>query len=222
MKLVILTIFLCFFTNLATAQIDKSLNLPIPSDLQNPMTLPNDSEPVIKMPKSSPSLTNPDYRTGIKVPSMLGRKKEKKENIMSTETGLLTRTIDFKPGYLEKFRDPGGKGNTKTQYLGEFSSNGRFVEIYCRDHEYVDGDRIQILHNGDIVAPNEVLLGSFQPVLITLEKGNNRIEFKALNEGSSSPNTAEFIVYDELGNVITHNRWNLATGVKASILIHKP
>ncbi len=220
MKLFFLILCFLFFTQIATSQIDDSWDGQIPAEWENPLNIPTGS-PVIKMPKSSPSLTDLKYRKGIKVPSTLNRKK-KKENIMSTETGLLTRTIDFKPAYLDQFRDTGGRGNQKTQYLGEFSSSGRFVEIYCRDHEYVDGDIIQVLLNDEIVVHSQVLTGSFQPVLVTLQKGSNRIEFKALNEGSSSPNTAEFIIYDEVGNVITHNRWNLATGVKASVLIRKP
>ena len=223
MKLCVLTFCLLIFSvDHAFSQIDEMNSKPVPPELKNIFKADDDSKPLLDLPKQSVSLTDPKHRNGLQVPSFLVEKEEKKENIMSTKTDLLERTIEYKPTYLEQFRDSGGKGNQKTQYLGEFSATGKFVEIYCRDHEYVDGDRVQISINGKIVALSQELRGSFQPVLVTLEKGENRIEFKALNEGTSSPNTAEFIVYDELGNVITHNQWNLATGVKASILIHKP
>jgi len=42
-----------------------------------------------------------------------------------------------------------------------------------------------------------------------------------LNQGESGPNTAEFQILDEHGNVISSNQWNLATGVKATIILIK-
>ena len=56
---------------------------------------------------------------------------------------------------------------------------------------------------------------------IPLEVGINEISFVALNQGTSYPNTAGFKVYDDSGNVISSNEWNLATGAKAVILIAK-
>ena len=43
----------------------------------------------------------------------------------------------------------------------------------------------------------------------------------ALNQGASGPNTAAFSVYDDAGNLITSNEWNLTIGVKASIIVIK-
>ena len=37
----------------------------------------------------------------------------------------------------------------------------------------------------------------------------------------SGPNTAEIIVYDDQGKLVGTNRWNLATGVKATYIIYK-
>ena len=51
--------------------------------------------------------------------------------------------------------------------------------------------------------------------------GFNIIDFVALNQGSSGPNTAEVRVYDDAGNLVGNNRWNLATGVKATYIIYK-
>ena len=52
-----------------------------------------------------------------------------------------------------------------------------------------------------------------------LEK--NEIEIEALNQGESGPNTAQFAVQDEFGNVIMSDIWNLATGAKASLIVVK-
>ena len=43
----------------------------------------------------------------------------------------------------------------------------------------------------------------------------------ALNQGTSGPNTAQFIMYDDQENEISSNIWNLATGVTASVIIIK-
>ena len=54
---------------------------------------------------------------------------------------------------------------------------------------------------------------------LDLSKGFNKIEFMALHQGTSGPNTAEFKIIDEKGNEIMGNIWNLATGVKASLIV---
>lgn len=228
MKLFFLVMFMVGVSNIASSQIDMSNNR-IPNGFKIPAEKlkENKKTPSPFQSNLSPfqsnqnhSLTAPEYRNGFSNPTEFF--KEEETLSMSTDNGLKERTIEFKPNYLPYNRDSGGKGNQTTQYLGEFVSTGKFVEIYSRDHQYVDGDRVQVLVNGEIVAHSITLSGSFQPVLVTLEKGVNRIEIKALNEGASSPNTAEFIVYDQMGNVITQNRWNLAAGVEARIVINKP
>jgi len=107
------------------------------------------------------------------------------------------------------------------RYLGDFKSNAKFVKILCRDHEFVDGDRVKVFVN-DVVLQPEILLGAeFYGFTINLEKGFNKIDFQALNQGSSGPNTAEFRVYDDTGALVASNRWNLTTGVKATLIIVK-
>jgi len=49
----------------------------------------------------------------------------------------------------------------------------------------------------------------------------NKVEFEALNQGTSGPNTAEFSIFDDKGAVITSDQWDLATGFKGSIMIIK-
>jgi hypothetical protein len=62
---------------------------------------------------------------------------------------------------------------------------------------------------------------NFQGFEIVLEKGFNKIDFEALNQGSSGPNTAEFQIYDDNGGLISASQWNLGTGFKATIIVTK-
>jgi len=56
---------------------------------------------------------------------------------------------------------------------------------------------------------------------VKLLEGFNKIDFVALNQGESGPNTAEVRVYDDDGNVMMSNLWNLATGSKATFIVVK-
>ena len=104
-------------------------------------------------------------------------------------------------------------------YLGDIKTSSKFVGVVCRDHEYVDGDRVKIYANDMVVDPNILLSGSFKGVNLNLDKGFNRLDFEALNQGSSGPNTAQVDVYDEKGVLIYSNKWLLSTGSKASLII---
>ena len=112
-------------------------------------------------------------------------------------------------------------GSTTDQYFGDFKSQAKSVNIVYRDHGYVDGDLIQVRINDDVVKPRVFLNGGYSGFKLDLQKGFNRIDFVALNQGESGPNTAEFQVIDDSGRVISHNQWNLATGVKATVIVVK-
>lgn len=107
------------------------------------------------------------------------------------------------------------------QSLGNVVTKGRFVEVYCRDHQYIDGDKVQIFVNGELVAASVTLHAGFQPILVTLQNGFNSIEFVALNQGSSGPNTAELRVLSEKGEMLAVKEWNLLTGAKAQLIVVK-
>jgi len=105
--------------------------------------------------------------------------------------------------------------------LGTISSSSKTVKIECRDHSYVDGDRIRIYINEKVVSDNIGLKGNYYVVYLNLEEGYNRIDFQALNQGTSGPNTAELKVYDDKGNLISSKEWNLPTGYTATLGIIK-
>lgn len=132
---------------------------------------------------------------GLKSPSEIYEKRWKKEAVK----GGIVRTMS-------------------DQFLGEHNVDTKFVNIVCRDHQYPDGDRVQILVNGTVVKNNLLLTSSYRRVEVNLVDGKNTVDIVALNQGESGPNTAEFVVYDDKGNVISSKEWNLLTGVKARII----
>ena len=105
--------------------------------------------------------------------------------------------------------------------MGNFRSNSKYVSIFCRDYQHPDGDRVTIYINDIPVVYNIVLKQAYQKFKIPLVTGVNKIAFKALNQGTSGPNTAGFKVYDDTGSLISSNDWNLATGAIATLLIVK-
>lgn len=174
--------------------------------------------------------SSPNKGTALNMPSILDKKSNinfkdsmNQRNIkMLPDTELKQAGHDLKidPKVGEKEKGSSGK-HYGDMYLGDVKSNGKFVGIVCRDHEYVDGDRVRIFANGNVIDPNMYLTGSFKGVNLNLEKGFNRLDFEALNQGSSGPNTAQVDVYDDQGQLIYSNKWLLSTGSKASLIIVK-
>lgn len=149
---------------------------------------------VIRETEKPFSMTEND---GLKNPGEIFEKRWKKEAV--------------KGGYVQTMSD---------QFLGEHNVDTKFVNIVCRDHQYPDGDRVQILINGVVVKHSLTLTSSYRRVEVDLADGKNTVDIVALNQGESGPNTAEFVVYDDKGNVISSKEWNLLTGVKATIIFN--
>ncbi|PIF01151.1 MAG: hypothetical protein CR994_03250 [Maribacter sp.] len=142
---------------------------------------------------------------------------------MNLDNGMLQagHDLELDPKVGRSEEQGGSKEKFGDQYLGDIRSDGKYVGIVCRDHEYVDGDRVKISLNGNIIDYNMLLTAGFKGVNVDLEKGFNRLDFEALNEGSSSPNTAQVDVYDDKGNLIYSNKWLLSEGAKATLIITK-
>ena len=105
------------------------------------------------------------------------------------------------------------------QFLGEFKTKAKYVKIICRDHEYPDGDRVKLMLNDRTIIHEILLEATVKEYCIDITNGFNKLDFEALNQGTSGPNTAAFSVYDDSGNLITSNEWNLTTGIKATIVV---
>lgn len=112
-------------------------------------------------------------------------------------------------------------GATTDQYLGDFKTKASRVRVLYRDYGAIDGDRVKVYVDKDIIIPNAYLTGSFTGFYLDLKPGFNVIDFQALNQGEAPPNTAHVMVVDEEGNVIATGYWGLATGVKATLIVVK-
>jgi hypothetical protein len=145
---------------------------------------------------------------------------DEEEFDMSKDDGLLEYKSGKAPKYFTKDKEAKAEYG-RDQYLGDLLTNSSYVNVVYRDHEYVDGDVIRIFVNGDIIRGQVTLDGSFRGFDLSLEAGENKIEFEALNQGESGPNTPELHVYDDQGILVSAHEWNLLTGHKASIIVYK-
>ncbi len=160
-------------------------------------------------------------------PFKVEEREQQKNNLSITPEQF----VDPGAQYLKKLNRKGKSNKNESQmnpenfkqdqYLGDFRVGSKRIRVIFRDHEYPDGDRVQILLNDRVVVANILLLQNFKGFDFELEEGFNRIDFVALNQGESGPNTAEVQVYDEAGALQAADRWNLATGVKATYVIVK-
>jgi len=181
--------------------------------------------------KNSPSLLSPKPQKQFLSEDFFNPKIEFKD----PKSDLNNPPVNFGKG--EEFLDPGERYLNRLnrrpekeknpnqfkvdKYLGDFRNNGKFVQIAVRDHESPDGDLIRIMLNDKEVVSRVLLQERFKSISIDLVPGFNKIDFVALNQGESGPNTAEVRVFDDQGKLVGANRWNLATGVKATYIIVK-
>jgi len=172
---------------------DKGTSLKIPSVIDNQPKINTEGTPKKKPVQMLPEKELVQAGEGMKIDPKVGKNADKE-------------------GSNKHFGD---------QYLGDIKSNGKFIGIVCRDHEFVDGDRVKISVNNRVIDHNVLLTGTFKGVNVDLEKGFNRLDFEALNEGSSSPNTAQVDVYDETGQLLYSNKWLLSSGSKATLIVTK-
>ena len=172
--------------------------------------------------------STPNKGTALNMPSILTKNPDAKLNDPLKDRNIkmlpdkqlkqagFDMKIDPKVGEAER------KGSGKffgDMYLGDIKTSSKFIGVVCRDHEYVDGDRVKVYANDQVVEPNIMLTGSFKGINIDLDKGFNRLDFEALNQGTSGPNTAQVDVYDENGKLLYSNKWLLSTGSKASLIV---
>ncbi len=205
--LLIFTIIGCSSSSIAQNEFLNKANSFAP--VGNTMTIPNASSPSVFKLHTTPQATT-------------------SKSIMEPNTMQFTNPNNFKnPGdiYKEKLNKKEGEDESKmfrkNQYLGDFKTKSGYAKVSCRDFGEVDGDQIRVLVNDKEIISRIFLEGEFKGFQLDLQKGFNKIDFEALNQGYSGPNTAEFKIYDDKGELISANQWNLATGFKATIIIVK-
>tara|TARA_B100001989_G_scaffold91570_1_gene63751 strand:+ start:65 stop:685 length:621 start_codon:yes stop_codon:yes gene_type:complete len=188
--------------------------------LEKKIEIDKKSNSILKLPENNlPDYLKKDFFTND--PASKDSKGFENNIQMENEEAFIN------PGdaYLKKLNSNKSEGSAPKfkadQYLGDFISSTENVRIVFRDHQEPDGDRVQIRFNDDIIYPNILLTQRYKKMDIKLLEGFNKIDFVALNQGESGPNTAEVRVYDDDGNVMMSNLWNLATGSKATFIVVK-
>ena len=211
-------VFICFG---AQAQVDKpTAPIKAPGELMAPKTGSKSSSFLKSSGNHSLSSKKGIFSTESK-PLKLGEKESKTFSMRTDSNGLMTfKGKDFTPKAFTKDKEAREEFR-RDQYLGDFITTGVFVELYCRDHEYIDGDKVKITVNGVVINKNMSLGATFTPIMVKLNSGLNNIEFEALNQGTSGPNTAELRVYDDQGKEVIRKEWNLLTGSSANLVVVK-
>lgn len=214
----ILLLLMVLLSSVAFGQIDDGntgFSIP-PVNFPPPITPPTPAIPNTNSP-FPPSIKDP-------MPTSSSRSIPENSNFKFYQNNDFISRGDE---YLEKMNtNKGGDGGDykafrKNQYLGDFKTNSQKVRVSYRDHQAEDGDEVRIWVNDRVLKSRIYLTNRLQGFELDLKPGFNKIEFEALNQGSSGPNTAEFTIVDDNGSVISSNRWDLATGFKASIIIVK-
>ncbi|HAV54533.1 MAG TPA: hypothetical protein DCX41_06340 [Aequorivita sp.] len=167
----------------------------------------------------APSLTN-TKNPNAPDNSDLGKEKEKQIDMQNGDGLLEYSGTNKAPKYFSKDKEEKPEYG-KDQYLGDFKTKAKKATFMYRDHEFVDGDMIRIYVNGEIAIPRARLEGSFRGFDLPLQDGFNKVDFEALNQGTSGPNTAQLNIYGEVGNLLASYEWNLLTGNKATAIIVK-
>lgn len=229
MRLLIVCL-LCLFNATLQAQIDSEQNsVPIPvienekGDIDQTIEL--ESKPI-----ENKGLTIPkeDQVNGLSVPKQnqaFDIPKEDFSMFNSEKFGnpgeLYTKQIKKHARYTEQDKEQQFRGSTTTQFFGDFRTKSDKMNIVYRDYGAFDGDHIRVFINDDVIRSSVLLTPSYTGFTVKLQKGINKIDFFALDTGQVAPNTADFQILDEDGNLISGNQWNLAKGVKGTIIIIK-
>ncbi len=224
MKLKFLIAILCCVSYIGFSQTktdpdseQKSIKIPAKEtkDKDSTSVKPIKIEPKDKDSKSASNTLN----YPVKIREL---KAKKKEFSMFEDSELRNPGEIFEKRYNAKLEEQGIKIETMPDmFLGDVRVRGEIANIRCRDHQFPDGDLVQVVVNDEIFIPQLLLTGNFKSFDIPLKEGINSVVFIALNQGDSGPNTAEFEVYDDNKMLISSKRWNLLTGVKATILVIK-
>lgn len=206
MKFTITLCFLCFSMGLF-AQIDKSkkksINIPTVESKEKKDSTKSDLKKEVKIKTGKKVGNNKIDNLNLKK-TTIDFKKPKQEFSMFDQSTLKSSGEIFKKNLDKQNKAVEAIVQTVSdQFLGEFNVKAEFVNIICRDYGAVDGDYVRIYLNGSIVHPRIGLSGNYRRIQIDLENGSNKLDIQALNEGLNPPNTAEFMIYDDQGNLIS-------------------
>ena len=87
------------------------------------------------------------------------------------------------------------------------------ITLRFYDHGSVDGDRVKLEWNGDLLRKDLLLDGEpGTTITVTVDEEDNFLNITALNEGSSPPNTDTIVVTPCRDGRSESFMWNMKTG----------
>ena len=179
----------------------------------------------IVAPKSSKAITYPSIfdkkdklLSGV---SLLKKKPEEEKSIFEKE-----KFASPAKEYTDKMNKQVSDGKIYDYYkkdylLATYKCSTKIAKFALKDFGDPDGDVVRIWLNGEIVIDAITLESGYREIKLNLREGQNLLVIEALNEGSVSPNTAQFTIFNDKGETIGNNLSGLLTNVKATIIINK-
>ena len=131
-------------------------------------------DPLFSIP-NKPILGIMNNENSIEDFSFLNKKEETNKSLFAKE-----KYLDTSAPYLKRLRkreeDNANLGYLGDTYLGDVNTISNKAIIVCRDFEYEDGDRVEILLNDEVIIPNLYLKNQFFVMQIDLKPGFNILE----------------------------------------------
>lgn len=109
----------------------------------------------------------------------------------------------------------------KDYQLATYRCSTKIAKFVLKDYGEPDGDVVRIRLNDEIVVDAMTLQSHYVEIKLNLRDGQNQLVIEALNEGTVSPNTAQFSIFNDKGEIIGNNLSGLLQNVKATIIINK-
>jgi len=153
--------------------------------------------------------------------SILNKKPEEEKSIFEKE-----QFDSPTKGYTDKMNKQVTDGKIYEYYqkdyqLATYKCGTAIAKFAVKDFGEPDGDVVRIWLNGEAVIDAMTLESGYREINLNLREGQNLLVIEALNEGIVSPNTAQFSIFNDKGQMIGNNLSGLLTNVKATIIINK-
>ena len=179
----------------------------------------------IKSPTSSRIITYPSIFDKkdklLSNVSLLKKKPEEEKSIFEKEQFASPAKV-----YTDKMNKQVTDGKIYDYYkkdylLATYKCSTATAKFALKDFGDPDGDVVRIWLNDEIVINAITLESGYREIKLNLRNGQNLLVIEALNEGIVSPNTAQFSIFNDKGDLIGNNLSGLLTNVKATIIINK-
>ena len=169
---------------------------------------------------SYPSIFDKKDKLGENV-SLLKKKQEEEKSIFEKEQ-FASPAKEYTDKMNKQITDGKIYDYYKKDYLlATYKCSTTIAKFALKDFGEPDGDVVRIWLNDEIVINAITLENGYREIQLNLRNGQNLLVIEALNEGMVSPNTAQFSIFNDKGEIIGNNLSGLLTNVKATIIINK-